>query len=99
MMIWLLDREGGLLTTLQETGDRQQVEIPLTALARALAITGAPYVFMAHNHPSGDPRPSEADIRATRRVWRLARTLGASLQDHLVITSGEWFSFRSHGLL
>ncbi|MET0363347.1 MAG: JAB domain-containing protein [Sphingobium sp.] len=97
--IWLFDREGSLTTTLHETGDHNRVAIPLPALAHSLAMTGAAYVFMAHNHPSGDPRPSEADIEATRRVWRVARTLGASLQDHIVIAEDRWFSFRSHGLL
>jgi DNA repair protein RadC len=54
---------------------------------------------MAHNHPSGEARPSHADIDATRQIWRLARTLGASLQDHLVIGQRRAFSFRDSGLL
>ncbi|MFT3966648.1 MAG: JAB domain-containing protein [Sphingobium sp.] len=97
--IWLFDRDGSLATTLQERGGQRRVGIPLPALVQALAATGAAYVFMAHNHPSGDPRPSDADIEATRQVWRIARMLGASLQDHLVIAQERCFSFRSHGLL
>lgn len=97
--IWLFGRDGALAGLLREAGETRTVAIPLLPLARALAHTGATYVFMAHNHPSGDPRPSDADIEATRQVWRLARTLGASLQDHLVVGDGRCFSFRSEGLL
>lgn len=97
--IWLLDQQGMLAATVRQTGEARMVALPLRALSRALALTGASYVFMAHNHPSGDPRPSDADIHATRQVWRLARTLGASLQDHLVIGRDRSFSFRSQGLL
>lgn len=99
VVLWLFDRQGALVATLRHTGDAEGVTIPLLALARTLATTSAVHVFMAHNHPSGDPRPSAADVQATRQVWRLARTLGASLQDHWVIGGDRLFSFRAHGLL
>lgn len=97
--IWLFDREGRLADELCESGWQKRVDIPLHLLAHSIARTGASYIFMAHNHPSGDPRPSAADIEATRQVWRMARTLGSSLQDHIVIGRERSFSFRSHGYL
>ncbi|HEX7821460.1 MAG TPA: JAB domain-containing protein [Sphingobium sp.] len=110
LVIWLLNHNGTLAATIRESradnGQRRRVTLPLPAIARALATTGATSLFMAHSHPSGDPRPSHADIDATRQIWRLARTLGASLQDHLVIAdpharngSRRMFSFRASGLL
>ncbi len=99
MVIWLLSQNGALAATLQEEGQRRGGTLPLPAIGRALVSTGAAWLFMAHNHPSGDPCPSHADIAATRQIWRLARTLGASLQDHLVIGSKRIFSFRASGLL
>ena len=97
--IWLLDPQGRPLATLAESGSADGVAIPLPALVHALASSGATFVYMAHTHPSGDPRPSDADIDATRQVWRVARMLGASLQDHVIFAGGSMFSFRHHGLL
>jgi DNA repair protein RadC len=97
--IWLFRRDGTLAATLCERGHGRHVTLPLSIIARALVSTDAGYLFMAHNHPSGDARPSHADIDATRQIWRLARTLGASLQDHLVIGQRRAFSFRDSGLL
>jgi len=47
---------------------------------------GVPRVVVAHNHPSGDPRPSEADLRTTRRLVRAAEVLQLQLVDHLIVT-------------
>ncbi len=99
LFIWLVSEDGTLITTLQETGLWRQVALPLPAIAGALASTGATCLFMAHSHPSGNPHPSRADIEATRQIWRLARMLGASLQDHLVIGRQRTFSFRASGLI
>lgn len=99
LVVWMIGRDGSLATTVHETGHSQQVGLPLLTIARAVASSGAVWLFMAHSHPSGDPRPSHADIDSTRQVWRLARTLGASLQDHLIIGRHRLFSFRDSGLL
>ncbi|MET0362342.1 MAG: JAB domain-containing protein, partial [Sphingobium sp.] len=77
----------------------QEVMVPLAELGRILALTGACSLFVAHDHPSGDPRPSRTDIDTTRRIWRLARTLGVSLQDHMIFAGRQMFSFRANGLL
>ena len=56
-------------------------------------------LVIAHNHPSGDPRPSRADIEATRRLAETAAALGICLHDHLIFAGGECCSFRELGLL
>lgn len=56
-------------------------------------------VVMAHNHPSGDPSPSETDYAFTRRLARALGTVGVRLVDHLVLTHGGCESFRQLGLL
>jgi DNA repair protein RadC len=66
------------------------------------AVIGAAYaIVLMHNHPSGDPSPSEADHRATRRFVEAGELLRIALKDHIII--GEcptpYFSFREHGLL
>ena len=65
---------------------------------RALEL-GAGGIVIAHNHPSGDCRPSDSDIAATRRLSAVGAALDIELLDHLVITSDEVFSMRAGGLL
>lgn len=52
-----------------------------------------------HNHPSGDPTPSEADITMTERIRIGAEVMGITIHDHLVIGAGREVSFRREGLL
>lgn len=56
-------------------------------------------LLMAHNHPSGIARPSDADLAATRDAVRLLALLGIALSDHLIFTDDGHFSFRHAGLL
>jgi DNA repair protein RadC len=53
-------------------------------------------LILAHNHPSGDPTPSEDDIKFTSRVHEAGEVLGISLVDHLVIAKTSYFSFREN---
>jgi DNA repair protein RadC len=54
---------------------------------------------MVHNHPSGDPTPSKADIEMTREVAAAGEKLGISLHDHVVIGKKGEASFKALGLL
>lgn len=60
---------------------------------------GASRVVIAHNHPSGDPRPSEADFRATRMLVDAATTLCLELVDHLIITEETHTSLAALGAI
>ena len=51
-------------------------------------------IVIAHNHPSGDPKPSEEDISTTKRLIEAGKLVGISIIDHIIITSGEHFSFK-----
>lgn len=67
-------------------------------LLRALE-RGATSVILAHNHPSGDPNPSVADLRVTGRLMEAARTLDLHLLDHIIVTSSGMTSMRELNLL
>ncbi|MFM9851458.1 MAG: RadC family protein [Sphingomonadaceae bacterium] len=58
---------------------------------------GATAFLLAHNHPSGDPKPSRSDIEITRRLNFAAKELDLFMHDHLIIARKGWFSFRSEG--
>ena len=59
------------------------------AIFREALKAGAEEIIVAHNHPSGDPTPSKADIAATRELKDLASRLGVVFLDHLVIGGGK----------
>jgi DNA repair protein RadC len=52
-----------------------------------------------HNHPSGDPTPSKADIAVTKDIVNAAKLLGVVVHDHVIIGRGRHTSFRDMGLL
>jgi DNA repair protein RadC len=56
-------------------------------------------VILFHNHPSGDPSPSQEDLEVTRRLVDAGNILGISVRDHIIIGDGCFFSFREKGLL
>ncbi|HEX8258485.1 MAG TPA: JAB domain-containing protein [Allosphingosinicella sp.] len=88
-----------LALTLEEPGGAGDVELPvLLILQRALRI-GSHAIILAHNHPSGDPEPSEADRMATAALADAARAVGLRLDDHIVFGGSEWVSFRGLGLM
>jgi DNA repair protein RadC len=81
------------LGTLTETSahPREILRPAIAAAAHSIAI--------AHNHPSGDPEPSDADRRFTRKLREACDVMSIPLLDHVVIGSGQHFSFREHGLI
>ena len=54
---------------------------------------------MMHNHPSGDPTPSGADMRMTRELVDIAKPLGIAIHDHIIVGRDGHASFRSLGLI
>lgn len=54
-------------------------------------------ILLVHNHPSGNPLPSRADNEITERVVRAAALFDMTVADHVIITTGECYSFRNHG--
>jgi DNA repair protein RadC len=54
---------------------------------------------LAHNHPSGDPEPSEDDLTMTKRLIEAGKILGIEVLDHIIITKNGYFSFKDRGLL
>jgi DNA repair protein RadC len=71
---------------------------PRVILARGFAL-GASGMILAHNHPSGECRPSAADVQATRRLIWLGQMVELVLLDHLIVTRAEAYSMRLAGLV
>lgn len=56
-------------------------------------------IILAHNHPSGNLKPSDADIRLTKKVYQAGNFLEIELLDHLIITKDSFYSFADNGIL
>jgi DNA repair protein RadC len=56
-------------------------------------------MVLVHNHPSGDPRPSDEDVAVTRRLVHAAELLGIRVLDHVIVGDGTYASFKEAGLL
>ena len=95
-----LDRKNRLIADeVQQTGTVDHTPVyPREVVKRALQL-GASAIIMVHNHPSGDPTPSEGDIDMTREVMAACEKLGIALHDHVIIAKEGWASFKSLGLL
>ena len=65
---------------------------------RPAVVEAAPHIVVVHNHPSGDPEPSSADIRLTKDLAEVGRLLAIELLDHVVIGSDGWVSLKTQGL-
>ena len=67
---------------------------------RLAVMRGAAAVIFSHNHPSGDPKPSQEDILLTRRLTQAGDVLGIKVLDHVIVGAGtDKFSFRDNGMI
>ncbi|MEQ8267880.1 MAG: DNA repair protein RadC [Parvibaculum sp.] len=98
--ILFLDRKNKLIADeVQQKGTVDHTPVyPREVVKRALELN-ASALILVHNHPSGDPTPSNADIEMTRQIADTAKPLGIEVHDHLVIGKGRHASFRSLGLI
>jgi len=71
---------------------------PREILKRSLEL-GATALIIVHNHPSGDPSPCQADVKATAHFVAAARALDIAVHDHLIVARTGWRSLRAEGLI
>jgi DNA repair protein RadC len=98
--VLFLDRKNALIADeVQGQGTVDHTPVyPREIVKRALELS-ASAVILVHNHPSGDPTPSKADIDMTREIANAARALRIAIHDHIVVARGGVLSFKSLGLL
>jgi DNA repair protein RadC len=79
---------GGLIATTANAREIYQIALKYNAAS----------IIVAHNHPSGDPTPSEADVRATDILKKAGEYIGIPLYDHIII-GNDYYSFKSDFLI
>ncbi|HEY0629996.1 MAG TPA: JAB domain-containing protein [Sphingomicrobium sp.] len=80
-------------------GGPESVDLPVRSIIAAATRLGSTGLVLAHNHPSGDARPSGADCRATRRLVRAGEPFDLPVLDHLIFAGKACTSMRRLGLL
>lgn len=73
--------------------------VDIRLILREALIRQTPTVAMAHNHPSGSLRPSREDDNLTERVNQACKTMDLRLLDHIIVTDGNYYSYREQGKL
>ncbi|MEM6362722.1 MAG: JAB domain-containing protein [Bacteroidota bacterium] len=98
--IVLLNRSNNVLglVTISQGGIAGTIADPKLIFASALKAS-ASSIVAAHNHPSGNLKPSQADIQLTRKMKEAGKFLDLPLLDHLILTQDSYFSFADEGIL
>ncbi|MEM1289528.1 MAG: DNA repair protein RadC [Pseudomonadota bacterium] len=98
--ILFLDKKNQLLRDeVQQSGTVDHTPVyPREVVKRSLEL-GASAIILVHNHPSGDPTPSSADITMTREIMAAAEPLGVNVHDHLIVGTQGHVSLRALGFM
>lgn len=98
--ILFLDKKNALIADeVQQIGTVDHTPVyPREVMRRALELS-ASAIILVHNHPSGDPTPSQADIRMTQQIVEIAKPLGIAVHDHIIVGKGGHASLRGMRLI
>ncbi len=98
--ILFLDKRNRLiLDEVQQTGTIDHTPVYVREICRRALEVNATALILAHNHPSGDPTPSRGDIEMTKEIVKVAKGLGISVHDHIIIAKEGHASFKGLGLI
>ena len=98
--ILFLDKKNELIADeVQQSGTVDHTPVyPREVVKRALELS-ATAIILVHNHPSGDPTPSRADIQMTKQVVDIAKPLGIAVHDHIIVGKNGHASFKGLKLI
>lgn len=98
-LIFLNKKNEIIADEVQQTGTVDHTPAyPREIMKRALEL-GATAIILVHNHPSGDPSPSEADIHMTKKIIKAAEPFEIVIHDHLIVSRNGTTSFKNEGLI
>ncbi len=107
LIVFILNRKNRLIAyNLVSLGTATSSLAHPREIFRAACVAAGCAIILAHNHPSGDPAPSAADVQLTRKVWEAGEVMDIQLLDHVVVGRGAadpmgkgYYSFREAGII
>jgi DNA repair protein RadC len=98
--VFFLDKKFKLLDEFDQDGWVENVEIDIKTIIKKALNCSAKYLILTHNHPSGDIKPSKADIASTDKIIESLKVVEIKIYDHIIIgKNGAHYSFRESGLI
>lgn len=95
-----LDKRNGLIADeVQQEGTVDHTPVYVREVVKRALELSATAIILVHNHPSGDPTPSAADVRMTREIVEAARPLGIVVHDHIIVGRDGHASLRGLKLM
>jgi DNA repair protein RadC len=98
--ILFLDKRNQIIADeVQQEGTVDHTPVYVREVVKRALELSATAIVLVHNHPSGDPTPSRADIEMTKQIVAAAKNLGITVHDHIVVGKQGHASFRGLGLI
>ncbi|MEM2890861.1 MAG: JAB domain-containing protein [Candidatus Hadarchaeum sp.] len=100
VMLICLDSQNAVINSEKVAGGAVDMALlrPRDVFEPALKNSAAS-VVLVHNHPSGSPYPSDADVEVTKRLVRIGKLIGVQIRDHVIIGNGGFTSLRAFGVI
>ena len=97
--VYLNGRGGIIKSEVLYKGNKNSASVGVDEIFRKAILLKASSLLVAHNHPSDNVNPSDADIRLTRKLSSSGKMMGIPLLDHIIIGRTGYFSFKNHNML
>jgi len=94
-----LDTRNNLIDNVVSVGTLNASLVHPREVFNQAILNHASHVIVAHNHPSGDPLPSEDDVATTRRLVEAGKILGIAVVDHIIVTKDNYCSLKERGII
>ena len=95
-VVFYLDTKNAILSReIVHIGTLNSIHIHPREIFKGAILRSAANIIIAHNHPSGDPEPSDEDRQITQRLKEAGKLLGIPVLDHVIVGSGSFYSFKT----
>ncbi|MBR5342187.1 MAG: DNA repair protein RadC [Erysipelotrichaceae bacterium] len=98
-VVYLNARSMVIKSEVMYKGNRNSAIIGIDEILRKAILLKAAAILVAHNHPSDNPTPSDADIELTSKLCQSCKMMGIPLLDHIIVSKSSYFSFKNYDML
>ena len=99
LVVYLNGKGGVIKSEVLYKGNKNSASVGVDEILRKAILLKANAILAAHNHPSDNVEPSEADVLLTRKLYTSGKMMGIPLLDHIIIGKTGYFSFKNHNML